>query len=174
MRHIKQYFITGLVFLLPVAVTVAIISFIVNFLTEPFMGMISALLKHLSLKHTDLGFLASAQVIKYVSKILILLLLFGFTLALGMLMRWIFVRTALTFGDKVLHPIPVVNTVYKTSQDIIKTLFVSDKNSFKQVVMVPFLKPGVYAIGLISRDSPEVCSNTVDEDLVSVLIPTTP
>ena len=40
--------------------------------------------------------------------------------------------------------------------------------------MVPFPRPDVFAIGLISRDSPEICSHTLDEDLVSVLIPTTP
>jgi uncharacterized membrane protein len=91
-----------------------------------------------------------------------------------MVMRWFFIRTAFSIGDKILHRIPVVNTVYKTTQDIIKTLFVSDKNSFKQVVMVPFPRPGVYALGLIARESPEMCSNTVGSPLVSVLIPTTP
>lgn len=174
MKHIKQYFITGLVFLLPVAVTVAIISFIVNFLTQPFLGVISSLLNHLSTHYPSLDFLASPQVSKYGSKILILLFLFILTLGIGMIMRWLFIRTALNLGDRILHKIPIVNTVYKTSQDIIKTIFVSDKNSFKQVVMVPFPRPGVYAIGLISRESPLICSETAGKSLISVLIPTTP
>ena len=34
----KKYFITGLVILLPLAVTLAVIVFIFNLLTEPFAG----------------------------------------------------------------------------------------------------------------------------------------
>lgn len=174
MKHIKQYFITGLVILLPVAVTLVIISFIVNFLTEPFMGLISSILTSFNIVGDGVLFLSHEQVLKYTSKFCILVLLFLLTIFLGMVMRWFFIRTAFSIGDKILHRIPLVNTVYKTSQDIIKTLFVSDKNSFKQVVMVPFPKPGVYALGLISRESPEICSNTAGVSLISVLIPTTP
>lgn len=174
MKHIKQYFITGLVILLPLAVTIAIIALIVNFLTQPFMGIISSILQSLHLADQGFLFLSPQQVIKYTSKFVILVLLFVITIVLGMVTRSFFIRAAFSIGDKILHRIPVVNTVYKTSQDIIKTLFVSDKNSFKQVVMVPFPRPDVYALGLISRESPEVCSQTVGSSLISVLIPTTP
>ena len=174
MKHLKQYFITGLVILLPVAVTLVIIGFIVNFLTQPFMGVISSVLKSLHISEDGFFLLSHEQIIKYMSKILILILLFLLTIILGMIMRWFFIRTAFSIGDKILHRIPIVNTVYKTSQDIIKTVFVSDKNSFKQVVMVPFPRSDVYALGLISRESPEMCSKTVGASLISVLIPTTP
>ncbi|MCH9630800.1 MAG: hypothetical protein S4CHLAM37_08060 [Chlamydiia bacterium] len=73
-----------------------------------------------------------------------------------------------------LHRIPIVNKVYKTTQEIIKTIFVTDKSSFKQVVMVPFPNTDSYVIGLISRDAPNVCSTSTSKDLVSILIPTTP
>jgi uncharacterized membrane protein len=59
-------------------------------------------------------------------------------------------------------------------QEIIKALFGSDTLSFKQVVMVAFPHPGVYALGLVARDAPAVCSKPIGEELVSVLIPTTP
>lgn len=174
MKHIKQYFVTGLVILLPLAVTIVVIGFIVNFLTTPFMGIVSSILKSLHLADQGFLFLSPEQVIKYLSKFFILILLFLSTIALGMITRWLFIRTAFSLGDKILHRIPVVNTVYKTTQDIIKTLFVSDKNSFKQVVMVPFPRPDVYALGLIARESPQMCSDKAGTSLVSVLIPTTP
>ena len=41
----KKYFITGLVILLPLAVTIAIVVFIVNFLTKPFVGLFVGFLK---------------------------------------------------------------------------------------------------------------------------------
>jgi uncharacterized membrane protein len=170
----RKYFITGLVILLPLAVTIAIVVFIVNFLTGPFVDVASRLFAHFGWFCNGFLFLTSEQLIRYSSKVLILIILFGFTLLLGMITRWFFIRGFFNLGDKILHRIPLVNTVYKTTQDIIKTLFVSDKNSFKQVVLIEFPRPGVYALGLIARDSPMTCSSKVGYKLISVLIPTTP
>ncbi len=170
----KKYFVTGLVILLPLAVTIAIVVFIVNFLTGPFVNGASRFFDYYGWFGNGFLFLSSEQLIRYSSKILILLILFGFTLMLGMITRWFFIRGFFHLGDRILHRIPLVNTVYKTTQDIIKTLFVSDKNSFKQVVLLEFPRPGVYALGLIARDSPESCSSQVGRKLISVLVPTTP
>lgn len=170
----KKYFITGLIILLPLAVTITVIGFIINFLTGPFVGMVSSLLTHFHIINRGFLFLSPEQVIRYGSQFLILFSLFIITVGLGILTRWFFINGLLRLSDKILHKIPIVNTVYKTTQDIIKTLFVSDKNSFKQVVMVPFPRPDVYALGLIARESPTVCSDAAGEPLTSVLIPTTP
>ena len=91
-----------------------------------------------------------------------------------MVTRWFMIRSLFNLSDKILHRIPVVNTVYKTTQEIIKTIFVSDKNSFKQAVLVPFPREGTYVVGLIAREAPKVCSDVIGEELVSVLVPTTP
>jgi len=64
--------------------------------------------------------------------------------------------------------------VYKTTQDIVKTLFVTDKDSFKYVVMAPFPYKGLYSIGLVSRKAPDTCSNAINKELISVFVPTTP
>jgi uncharacterized membrane protein len=170
----KKYFITGLVILLPLAITVLVIGFIINFLTGPFVGAVSKILGHFDFIHRDFLFLNREQAIKFLSQVLILIFLFLFTVFLGMITRWFLINSFFRLSDKILHRIPIVNTVYKTTQDIIKTLFVSDKNSFKQVVMVPFPRPDIYVIGLVSRESPAVCSKAANEDLISVLIPTTP
>ncbi len=170
----KKHFITGLVILLPLVVTIAVVIFLVNFLTEPFMGIMSTILIKLDLVNHGFLFLTPEQVIRYGSKVIILILLFLVTVALGMIARWFFFHTILRLGDKILHRIPVVNTVYRTTQDIIKTLFSSDKNTFKQVVMVPFPRADVFALGLIARESPLLCSQAAGEDLISVFVPTTP
>ena len=39
----KKYFITGLVILLPVALTLAIVIFLFNFLTQPFVGIVQSI-----------------------------------------------------------------------------------------------------------------------------------
>ncbi len=170
----KKYFVTGLVILLPLAVTIVVIAFIVNFLTGPFFEFVSAAVCKLPLPDRGILFLNHEQVLRYLTKFIILVAIFFFTVLLGMVTRWFFVKSLINIGDSILHRIPVINTVYKTTQDIIRTLFVSDKNSFKQVVMVPFPRKDIYVIGLIARESPPTCSKKVEKDLISVLIPTTP
>jgi uncharacterized membrane protein len=170
----KKHFITGLVILLPLVVTIMVLVFLINFLTQPFVGIVSSLLTEFHLINHGFLFLSPEQLIHYGSQLIILLLLFFFTVVLGVIARWFLINTLFRLGDKILHRVPIVNTVYKTTQDIIKTLFVSDKNSFKQVVMVPFPRPETYVLGLVARESPSICSQTVNADLISVFVPTTP
>ncbi|MBS0620455.1 MAG: DUF502 domain-containing protein [Verrucomicrobia bacterium] len=170
----KKYFLTGLIFLLPIVVTIAVVAFLINFLTKPFMGAVTALLSEFHIINRGFLFLSPEQLLEYGSKLIILILLFLVTVGIGMVTRWFLVKSLLRLGDSILHRIPIVNSVYKTTQDIIKTLFAPDQNSFKQVVMVPFPKSDVYVLGLISRDSPASCSKAIGEDLISVFVPTTP
>lgn len=170
----KKYFITGLVILLPLAVTIAIVVFVVNFLTQPFIGVVSQFLSNSPYINRDILFFKQAHVIRYGSQILILICLFFFTFFLGMIARWFFFKSLISLGDKILHRIPIVNKVYKTTQEIIKTLFVTDKNSFKQVVLVPFPNEDAYVMGLVSREAPNVCKEATEKNLLSILVPTAP
>lgn len=170
----KKYFITGLVILLPLAVTIAIVVFLVNFLTQPFIGLVSQFLSSKTAFSRDFLFLKQSHILHYGSQLIILIGIFLFTFFLGMIARWFFFKSLIAVGDKILHKIPIVNKVYKTVQEIIKTLFVTDKNSFKQVVMAPFPNEDSFVIGLVSREAPNVCKEAADKDLVTVLVPTAP
>ncbi len=170
----KKNFITGLVLLLPIAVTIAVIGFIVNFLTQPFVGFVNRALSHFEFMQKGFLFLTPHQITSYTSKILILFALIVFTILLGIFTRWFLTKSLLNLGDKILQRIPIINTVYKTTQDIIKTLFVTDKSSFQKVVLVPFPRPDIFVLGLVVRQSPEACSKATSKNLISVLVPTTP
>lgn len=170
----KKHLITGIVILLPLTVTLLVLGFLIRLLTQPFVGLVSNFLAQLHIVNKGFLFLTPDQVIKYFSQFLILITLFLITVGLGMITRWFFINALLRLGDKILHKIPIVNTVYKTTQEIIKTLFVSDKNSFKQVVLAPFPSEKSYMLGLIVREAPPACSRALNDDLISVLIPTTP
>ena len=170
----KKHFITGLVILLPGVVTLAVLIFLINFFTKPFFGFTSRLIEQWGLCQSGLCFLTQKQLIQYGSRVLILLCLLGVTLLLGVVTRWFFMHTLIKICDKILLRIPLVSTLYKTLQDIIKTIFVSHKNSFKQVVMVPFPGSDTYVLGLIAREAPSACCEATGSDLVSVLVPTTP
>ena len=171
---VKKSFITGLVIWLPLALTLALMLFIVNFLTGPFVGVAESALKTAGIMPKGLFFLTQEQLIRYGSQLLILGILFFFTTAVGFLARWFFFHSLIGIGNKILHAIPFVNSVYKTSQDVISTLFQSKSDAFKQVVVVPFPNPTTLSLGLVTREAPPVCSEAVNEQLISVFVPTTP
>lgn len=151
-----------------------IVLFVVRLLTQPFMGFMEGLLASLEIFQTGFLFLTAEQVLRYTSQILILILLTLVTILLGVLARWFVVHSVIRYGDQILHSIPLVNKLYKTSQDVIHTLFSGQSNAFKQVVMVPFPTREIYSLGLVTRDAPEVCSDVVKSKLTAVFIPTTP
>lgn len=166
----KKYFLTGLVTLLPLAVTFWVIAFVVNFLTKPFMGAVTSFFT----SYTQFSTYVPEQAVRTISQILILIGLVLFTLFLGFVARRLFFSQLLRFGDHLLHKIPLVNKVYKTSKDIIQSLFNSQNGSFQQVVLLPFPYKGAYCLALISNNSPSTCSETLEMDMVSVFIPTAP
>ncbi len=170
----KKHFVTGLVILLPLAVTLAVIIFLVNFLTKPFMGLVGAYLIKLPLFQEGLFFLTGPQTMQYGSKCVILILLFVCTVFLGMIGRWFFFHSLLRFGEFLLQKIPFVNKIYKTTQEVIRTIFSSNAQSFKQVVMVPFPSKESYSLALVTREAPRMVEELTDLDLISVFVPTTP
>ncbi len=166
----KKIFLTGLVTLLPLAVTIWLIVIVVRFLTRPFMGIVT----HLLMQLPKMGIITSEQGIQAISQILILIGLFLFTIMLGLIARKFFFHSLINLGDRILYRIPLINKVYKTSKQIISSLFTSTGDSFKQVVLVPFPYKECYSIGMIASPAPDACSNTAANSLVSVFIPTTP
>ncbi len=129
----KRYFITGLVILLPLAVTVAIVFFVINFLTNPFVGFIEHFLEPFS------WFIRFRAIIHFLLQIILLLLLFFFTVLLGFLTRMLVFKSFLGMYDYVMHRIPLIKTIYKATKQVIQTILGNSSKSFKQVVMVPFL-----------------------------------
>lgn len=172
MRGMRKYFLTGFATLLPLAVTVYVVHLVVRLLTKPFMGFVTHLLSKLPIG--SWGIITSDQLIKTTSQVIILISLFLFLLFLGIIARWFFVNALIHAGERLLHRIPLVNKVYRTAKEIIHTLFASDKNTFKQVVLIQFPHKDCYCIGLITKEAPKTCSAAMKQEMVSVFIPTAP
>lgn len=158
----KKYFITGLLTLLPLAVTFWVVRFLIELLTKPFIGLVSLFTYRLSL--------IPPQLLKTVTQAIILIALFIFIFFLGLLARRFFFSQLIALGDKILNKIPLVNKVYKTSKDLVLSLFNAEEKSFQQVVLLPFPYKGSYCIGLITKSAP----NAQNNEKLSVFIPTCP
>lgn len=175
MERMKKHLITGLIILLPLALTAAIVAFMFNFLTDPFVGAVKSTLNQFNLFTNGFWIFSSDDIQLAVSRLLILVCLFLFTVILGMLARWFLLLWFLSLWDYVLKRIPLVRSIYKISQDVIGTIFSNDAKSFKQVVLVPYPHNDSYCIGFVTRDGiPALQASAPGDTLLTIFVPTTP
>lgn len=170
----KRLFITGLVILLPLALTIAIMIFVINLLTDPFAGFVQGLFDRYGLFKEGFLFLSASQVKHVVSQVLILASLFFSTIIIGVVGRWFLIKYFIQLWDAILHKIPFVRSIYKTCKDVTHTIFTDDTQSFKQVVLVPFPNEITQAIGLVTQENLNGISPKIDGPQIAVFVPTTP
>lgn len=170
----KRNFLTGLVIILPAALTIIIMLLIIDLLTQPFLGFAERLLYHSPLMNAHSPIINSDEALKIWSKILILVSIFLIILLLGLFARWFLFKYLIKIGDKIIHRIPIINKLYKTVKEVINVMFAPQEKAFKQVVMVAFPNPNTQCLGFLSRESPNVFNKPTNQDMVSVFLPTTP
>lgn len=164
----KKYFLTGLIILLPVAVTIAILMFIVNFITDPFIDYLELFFSHTSFYQTHYA------PVHFALQLLAIILLVACTVLLGLLTRIVIFKTLLSIYDYLLHRIPIIKTIYKIAQQVIRTVFGGQSKSFQTVVMVPYPNASTYSIGLVSGASPTAAQKKLGKNLITVFVPIAP
>jgi uncharacterized membrane protein len=173
-KGFKTNFLTGLVILIPVALTFVIIRFLVDFLTKPFVGFIKKIITHFASNEKINIFLSNQTLVENCSKLIVLILIFSFIVFLGLLTRVFFLERLINLWDEAINKIPLIKAIYKTTKDLFKSLFINDKNAFRQVAIVKFPGHDQYVLGLVVKDAPKECSKAIGHNLISVFIPTAP
>lgn len=170
----KKYFLTGLIILLPLALTLAIVAFLFNLLTVPFLGLVTSVFEHYHFFESGLFFLNADHIQTFVAQLLILGIIFLIVLGLGFFARWLFLHTVIKYTEGMVKRIPLVRAIYQTCQEVIETLFKSKTQSFKQVVLVPFPNPETFSLGFVTRETLPTFPNTDQAETVVVFVPTAP
>ena len=161
----KKYFITGLATLLPTVLTLIVVYYLFNLLTEPFVGMMTYLLR---------GRIANEVAILIVSKIGALLLLFISIVLLGYLCRKFFFDPVVQWTERMFLRIPIVKTIYKISSEVTKAFFSQGARSFKRPVLVPFPHDQARALGFVTGDTPAMFQKGNLDLRCTVFVPTAP
>jgi len=154
-RNLRNYFLTGLVVILPGAVTVYVLWKIFAFV-DGFAGKLVAYLT--PYKIPGFGII--------VTVVLILLVGVFATNVLG--------RRLLLFWEGLVYRIPLVNTLYRTAKEIVETFGEERKQVFRQVVLVQFPRPGSWAVGFLVGETGAIIRDAVGRELVKVLVPHVP
>lgn len=163
----KKYLLTGLALLLPLALTLIVIIFLVDLFSSPFVHLVE---EHI-FPHANLP----ARLVLVISRILALILLCIFILLLGIVARWFIIKNILAGTNKIISRIPFIKTIYKVSHDIVAALFATDgKKAFQYPVSIPFPHPPMRALGFQAGEVTEEIKQAVDIPLVSVFTPTAP
>jgi len=170
----KQRFLTGLVILLPLAITIWILSFFIRFVTQPFKAGIEAVLGNFGLFQNGWWIFTEQQMLHGTTTLLILLGLFLGLFVIGFLSRWFFLHFAWRGVERVLLKVPLVSTIYKSCRDFIGVIFSGRKSSFSRVVWFPFPTPGQKALAVVTNEMLLATDGEIPQEFVSVYLPGTP
>ena len=168
----KKYLITGLVILLPIAITFLVISFILDIFTAPFLDLATNILSKME---KPLPFLASKEILTIFSKIFIIILFCIFIFLLGVLTRIFFFKYLLSLLNKIFMKIPFFKSIYHTAKDMIASLLsVKEEKAFKHPVLVNYPSKKSKCIGFASGKTPKEIEEKTKLKLDPVFIPTAP
>ena len=169
----KKTFFSGLAILLPIAITLLIVFFFINLLTDPFVEIIEETIskfgKEIALKHR--------YILVSISRIIALIFIFLLTLFLGFLGRRIFFNWFFSLTHKLFLRLPMIKSIYKVTSEVSKNFIEKRQAYFHGTVFVPFPHDNCYAFGLLSGDPPhEITTHEKirGKNLKSVFVPTSP
>lgn len=96
---------------------------------------------------------------------------------IGFLGKNLIGRSIVSYGESVLHRMPLVRTVYKSTKQIFETVLKEQSSSFKKVGLIEFPRQGTWALVFVSTDAKgEIAAklNETGEEMIAVFLPPTP
>lgn len=170
----KKYFITGLIILLPFALTIVIAIWLFDLLTDPFVGIV----EHFFIvfeKHHGIDISQHAASILVLSRIIVAIVLCLLILLLGFFGQRFFMVTLMRWWQKIFTKIPVLKTIYTISHDVTKSIFTEGKTLFQKTVLIPFPKESTRALGLVTGEPPASIKKALGKEVdLVVFVPTSP
>lgn len=156
----RKYFITGLLVLVPLVITLWVLNLIIGTLDQSLL-----LLPPQWRPELLLGFNLPG-----VGTILTLVIIF----ITGVITRNFVGNRLLMLWELLLKRIPVVNSIYSSVKQVSDTLFSSSGNAFRKALLVQYPREGVWTIAFQTGVPGGDVKNHLSGDYVSVYVPTTP
>jgi uncharacterized membrane protein len=160
MAPLRKWFFAGLLVVLPVAITVWVMQWIVGTLDQTLLILPVAW-------HPDRLFGVHIPGLG-------VLLALGILLLVGAITSNFIGRRLLALNDRILNRIPVVRSIYSGVKQVSDTLFSETGNAFRTAVLVQWPRPGVWTIGFVTGSPGGDVANHLTGEFLSVYVPTTP
>ena len=154
--RIRNYFIAGIVVLIPIGITIYVTIFLVSISSK-------ILPKEINPNHYLPYNIPGLEI--FISIILI-------TLIGGLSLSFIG-KKMLDLFNNVLKRIPILRTIYSALGQMTETFTKSDKGK-KNVVLLEYPRKGSWAVGFATKENSGEINNKIKKNLVNVFVPTTP
>ena len=162
---LRTAFLSGLLLLAPLGVTIFAIYFLVSKIGTPARDWFFPFLKDSA--GTNAWIEVSLSLIS-VGIVFVLITL------LGLASRFLIGRFALQWVETILTRLPLVSNIYTTVKQITDTFGKQRNEIFQKVVLVEFPRTGIYSVGFVTSKARGEIQDTTDATMVNVFIPTTP
>ena len=165
LHSVRNAFLSGLLVLAPLAVTVWVFTRILDAVGGTFTPLLFPYLPA-SVRNNEL----MRIVWNVLATIVVLLLITG----LGYLSRYVLGQYFGGLAERFIQSIPGVNTVYNTVKQIVETFSAQHRSLFSKVVLVEFPRRGVHTVGFLTNKAAGELQAKGGPDLWTVFVPTTP
>ncbi len=168
---LRNSFLTGLVVIAPVALTIWLIWSVIGWIDGFVLPFIPNLYHPDNILNTIFGQDVAIN-IRGLGVVVFLL----FTTFVGWIAKGFLGRSLIRFGENLVCKMPVVRSIYSGVKQIAETVFAQSDRSFEKACLIEYPRKGIWAIGFISTDAKGEVKYKVKakSDLLSVFVPTTP
>jgi uncharacterized membrane protein len=163
-RNFRKWFLSGLLLIAPIGVTVFVISFLMDKVAVPardviFPGVRTSELSQL--EYWALNFVALFVVLSIVT-------------LLGWISGLFIGRYLVGTFERIVDNVPFVRSVYNTVKQIRDTFVQQEKAVFQKTVLIEYPRPGVWVLGFLTGQGKGEPQAVTDAHLLNIFIPTTP
>jgi uncharacterized membrane protein len=153
-RFIRNKFITGLLALLPIYLTYLLLRFVVGVAPDvPYLRTLPILENNEML----------ANLIEFFFVLIIILLI-------GIFISNVVGKRLFRLLEGIMERVPLINTIYISSRQIMQTLTMPGKGNFKQVVLIEYPRRNLWTLAFVTGYS----KSESGEKYVHIFLPTTP
>ena len=155
--RLRNYFITGIVVLIPIGLTLYLTKFIIDVSSKLLPKELNPNF-YLPFKIPGLEIIVTVIFITFIG---------------GLSLSFIGRKILQIFND-LLKRIPILRTIYSAIGQLTETFAPQRRTQKKSVVLVEYPRKGIWAVGFATKDNEGEISEKTNSDLVNVFVPTTP
>jgi uncharacterized membrane protein len=153
---LRNYFITGIVVLIPIGFTLYLSRFLIN----------------ISTKLVPAGLNPNNYIPYAIPGIEILLTIIFITIVGGLSLSFLG-KKVLQVVDNLFKRIPILRTIYSAIVQMTDS-FRNQEGSKKSVVLVEYPRKGSWAVGFATKENKGELKDKTNKELINVFVPTTP
>jgi uncharacterized membrane protein len=166
--HLKRKIIAGFFIILPLIVTILLLTYIfdkVNRYITPYVFKLFKLLK-IGIQSDQLTTIALG-IIGFIFTIFIIYVI-------GLLGTNIIGKRLITAFDNIMLRVPLIKGIYGGARQLMQALSVDKMAGFERVVLIQYPRKGIYALGFATSETAEGIEKNIQQELMNIFIPTSP